>query len=235
MKLLAIVTMFIDHAWATFPNMPDWMQYVGRLAFPIFAYQIAEGYIRTSNIKKYLLRMLIFAVISEVPFNLMMSGSVIYPFDQNVLFTFLIALLAITLIEHIRKNNPRVRAGILEALTILAAFILGYVLMVDYYGAGVLTVIAFYIFHKGRFAWVGQLVCMYVINCVMLAGQFIPLTIGSLDLEIPLQGIAMLSLIPIWLYNGERGPHNKVIQYSFYAFYPAHMLAIVLIALYGHV
>ena len=105
LKILAVIFMVFDHLWATIVSGNDWMTYLGRLTFPIFAFQIAEGFIHTSNIKKYTLRLLIFALISEIPFNLFYGGSWFYPYHQNVMFTLLLGLLAICQIDKIKKEN----------------------------------------------------------------------------------------------------------------------------------
>ena len=92
LKLLAMAFMLLDHTWATVWSVP-WFTMIGRLAFPIFAFQIVEGFYHTSDRKRYMKRMALFALLSEIPFNLMVSDSLIYPFHQNVMLTFLIALL----------------------------------------------------------------------------------------------------------------------------------------------
>ena len=83
LKLIAVIAMMLDHMCYTVIPGNMWMTWVGRIAFPIFAFLIVEGYFHTKNVKKYALRLLIFALISEVPFNLMVSGSVFFPFHQN--------------------------------------------------------------------------------------------------------------------------------------------------------
>lgn len=107
LRLLAIVLMLTDHIWATFMVFGDWMTYIGRLAFPIFAFQIVEGFVHTSNLKKYILRLLVFAVITEIPFNLFCSSSWFYPYHQNVLFTLLLGLLAIAVIDKARNTEDK--------------------------------------------------------------------------------------------------------------------------------
>ena len=87
LKLLAMALMLCDHMWATVIPGNNWLTAVGRLAFPIFAYQVAEGFFLTHDRKKYLGRMFIFALISEIPFDLLYYSSVVFPFHQNVMFT----------------------------------------------------------------------------------------------------------------------------------------------------
>ena len=76
LHILAMLFMLCDHLWATLFPAQEWMTCVGRLAFPIFAFMIAEGCYYTSNVKKYMLRLFLFAIISEIPFNLIMGSSV---------------------------------------------------------------------------------------------------------------------------------------------------------------
>ena len=105
LHLLAMALMFCDHAWATLPNMPLWLTGLGRIAFPIFAFLLAEGHAHTRNVKRYRKRLLLLAVLTEIPFNLMCSGSIIYPFHQNVIWTFLIASLCIGAVERARRKK----------------------------------------------------------------------------------------------------------------------------------
>ena len=106
LKLLGIAFMLLDHLWATVWSVP-WFALVGRIAFPIFAFQIAEGFFRTSDRKGYMRRLLVFALISEIPFNLVLADSVFYPLHQNVMFTFLIALLLMQWMESKRGSLPQ--------------------------------------------------------------------------------------------------------------------------------
>ncbi|MDF2673199.1 MAG: conjugal transfer protein TraX, partial [Clostridiales bacterium] len=92
LKILAMVTMFIDHVGYMF--FPGQMLYrtIGRLAFPIFAYQIAIGYSKTSNLKKYVERLFIFALITQIPYSFFNSELSFNPLHFNVLFMFLAAI-----------------------------------------------------------------------------------------------------------------------------------------------
>ena len=235
LHLIAMFTMLLDHAWATVVSGNMWMNYVGRLAFPIFAFLIAEGYFHTGNFKKYVQRLVIFAIISEIPFNLMTGGSIIYPFHQNVLWTFVIALLCIRQIDKIKNGDKaKVKKILLIAGIMILGILAGTAGMTDYSGAGVLSVFVFYFFH-GR-DWknmLGQFAGIYFINFILLQNMDIPIMVLGHEFFFPTQGFAIFALIPIWLYRGKQGMHNKAIQYMYYAFYPVHILILSVLAIAG--
>ena len=226
LKFLAMALMLCDHLWATVIPGNGWLTAVGRLAFPIFAFQIAQGFGHTRSVKKYLGRLFLWALISEIPFNLMYGGAVFYPFHQNVLFTFCLALLLLSLLDRAEKRS-RILFFLLVPVTFAAGYLLGMMTMVDYYGVGVLMVLTFFLF-PGR-DWksrLGQLFCLYVLNVHLLGGFFYEVVVFGFKLEIVQQSLALLALIPIWLYQGRQGFRSRAFQAACYAFYPAHMLVL---------
>lgn len=230
LHLLAMAFMLMDHLWATLLPGQEWLTCVGRLAFPMFAFMAVEGYFHTRSFKRYALRMLAFALLSELPFDLMYGGTWFYPFHQNVIWTLLLGLLGIRVMESARKKGKKWLYVPVCVLVILLGYVLGLLGMVDYYGAGVWTVFAFYLF-RGRRWWqlAAQTAALYWINVELLGGQLYSLTLLGLELELCQQGLALLALVPIWLYRGRQGHHSKAFRYFCYAFYPAHMLLLALI------
>ena len=115
-------------------------------------------------------------------------------------------------------------------LVVPAGLVLGTLCMVDYYGVGVLTVFVFYFLH-GRKWWcfLGQLAALYWLNVELLGGLMYPVQLFGMEFELCQQGLALLALIPIWLYRGRQGYHSKPFQYLCYAFYPVHMLLLVVV------
>ena len=79
LHIMAMIFMLCDHLWGTIINGNDWLTCIGRLTFPIYAFMIVEGYFHTKDFKKYVKRLLLFAVVSEIPFNIAMGSSVFYP------------------------------------------------------------------------------------------------------------------------------------------------------------
>lgn len=232
LHILAMLFMLSDHMWLTVIDGNDWLTCIGRLAFPIFAFLIVEGYHHTHNFRKYLLRLLVLAVISEIPYNLMVGGELIYPYQQNVIWTFLIGLFTVRLIDKSFELDNYFLRVLAATAAVALSFLIGMVSMADYYGFGVLTVLLFYVFRGDKW-WcrLGQLVGLYWINFELLGGLVYPFTLFGHSFEFAQQGFAVFSLIFIWLYKGRQGAYSKAIQYIFYLFYPVHMLTLSLIAL----
>lgn len=229
LHMLAMALMLCDHLWAMLFPAEEWLTCIGRIAFPIFAFMIAEGYLHTRNLRRYLLRMLIWALLTEIPFNLMYGGGLFYPYHQNVLWTFLLSLLLIRWIEACRSRFRPAAAAILSVVLALLGFVLGYAAMVDYYGAGILTVLTFYVFRNRTWGHrLCQFLCLYFLNVQLLGGYCYEIQVFDFQLEVAQQGFALLALLPIWLYQGRQGLHSKAFQAFRYGFYPAHMLLLFL-------
>ena len=261
LKMIAIVTMLIDHIGAAVlarllmvnglgeldqtntDAIMQWlsangalygmytvMRMIGRVAFPIFCFLLVEGFLHTHDVKKYAMRLGLFALISEIPFDLMYGGTWFYPVHQNVIWTFILGLLGIHIMETVRKKKKTPVFVLTAILVTIAGGLLGTLTMVDYYGIGVLTVFIFYFF-RGRKWWclLGQIAALYWVNVELLGGLMYPVRLFGMEFELCQQGLALLALLPIWLYRGRQGYHSKPFQYFCYAFYPVHMLILVLI------
>ena len=210
LRILALFLMLLDHLWATVVPGNLWMTCVGRMAFPIFAFQAAEGYHHTHDFRGYCKRLALFAVISEIPFNLMISGSPFFPQHQNVMLTLLLGLLCCRAYDS--------RNWLAMVLWLLA----GAFTRCDYGAAGVWTVLTFHAFRGEK---LGQLLMLLLINLFCYDGPEIALG----PLTFPLQTFAVLAWLPIALYNGEKGRGGKALQYGSYLFYPVHMLILGLL------
>lgn len=216
LHILAMLLMLCDHLQLTLlPDLPI-LRCVGRLAFPLFAFMAVEGYLHTRSLKKYLLRLLMLAVISEIPFDLLVSGSVFDPMHQNVIWTIILGLCCIRAFENISADLKKM----LSAVVIIASLAAAIIASVDYSSAGVLTLLAFYAFRGNTVRCrLMQLLSLAFINLVLL---------GGIEFAFPYQALAVLSLPIIWLYDGSQGPHNGFIKTANYLFYPAHMLILAL-------
>ena len=225
LKLIAICTMFIDHmGYTLFPGVM-WLRCIGRAAFPIFCFLIAEGCVYTRDRKKYALRLLVFAVISEIPFNLMTGGGMRNPDSQNVLWTLLAGALVCWLMDWALKKRA-VWAFVLTGAVMVAAYWLLELAGTDYGGWGMLLVAAFYCARRCPYPQMAKM----AIQAIGLALFSIGVMSGRVTIEL----WSLTALLPIWLYNGQRGFSNKAVQYGFYAFYPVHILILSLIAIYRY-
>lgn len=256
LKLLAITAMFIDHFGVIFINPSEnyWLFFacraIGRLAFPIFVFLIVEGFYHTSNVKKYLTRLGVFALISEIPFDFAFYkknfGVTIFEdihkastehtgykmiFDQlisyqNVFFTLFLGLLLITLMNMVENKFHKnvydyaVANSIDGALTLILCAI-AYVLRTDYSIAGILMMVSYYLFRESKAI---MAVCTAVIMGSMYCDWGFFFRTNNPYLLISL--LSVLAIIPISLYNGKKG---KNVKYLFYIFYPAHLLLFFII------
>ena len=232
LHIIAMILMLCDHLWGTIVPGNDWMTCIGRISFPMFAFTIVEGYFHTSNLKNYVKRLLIFALISEIPFNLAMGSSIFYPIHQNVLWSFLISIGLIHWNEKAKVAGKNWKQVIIGCVTIILGYILGLLTMVDFYHAGILMVLVFYFFRQKKWwSYIGQVVCLWCINTELLGGYGYEIRLLGETHFIQRQAFAMLALIPIWLYRGRQGYHSKWFQYICYGFYPVHLLVLGMIKL----
>ena len=230
LHIMAMIFMLCDHLWGTIVPGNDWLTCIGRISFPIFAFMIVEGYFHTSNLKKYAGRLFVFALISEIPFNLALGSRIFYPIHQNVLWSFLISLGLIHWNEKAKKSGKLWKRLVVGTASVILGYLGGILTMVDFYNAGVLTVLAFYFF-RGRkwYNYLGQFVTLWYINMEMLGGYSYMIDIMGKTYFLVRQSFAMLALVPIWLYSGRRGYHSKAFQYFCYWFYPVHLLVLGLL------
>ena len=115
LKIIAIITMFIDHLGYAIFGKFSYFNYIGRLSFPIFAFQISEGYIHTKNLKKYFLRLFLFALVSQIPFMLFHS-IISSDFSLNIFFTLFLGLLSIYIYDECKYKFLGIIASVLLAL-----------------------------------------------------------------------------------------------------------------------
>jgi hypothetical protein len=231
LKMIAIITMAIDHIGAIIvENMAAqkqaqvlwtldlWLRGIGRLAFPLFCFFIVEGFQYTHDRRRYAVRLGIFAVISEVPFDLAFNGGPFYIYDNNVMWTLLLGLLAIwaldSLFKKIREKfsgAPAIGLEILSiaAVTLVADLIEEFILNSDYGIGGVVAIIIMYLLGTHRLVGFA------------LAVLWLGLMCGSTE------WYAIVDLIPLYFYHGRQG---RKMKYFFYIFYPVHLLIIRLIA-----
>ncbi len=226
LHIIAMAFMLCDHLWITVISGNNWLTDIGRIAFPIFAFMAVEGFLKTKNLKKYIKRLFVFALISEIPFNLVVGSSAFYPLHQNVLWTFLIGIGLMWINEKV-KDEKTITKLLTGAGTVVLGFVLGLISFADYHYAGVLTVLVFYFFRERNWkCFIAQLVCLAYINIEILSGFEYVFTVFGQELHILRQSFALFALLPIWLYKGKQGLYNKTIKNIYYWFYPVHLFVL---------
>ncbi len=202
LKSIAMVAMLIDHMGAVlFPQYLG-MRMIGRIAFPIYCFLLVEGAMHTSDIRKYELRLFLFALVSELPFDLAFQGTIDFN-HQNVFFTLLLGVIGIDLAQRWKSKLNTILIFII--LVIVAEF-----LRTDYGGSGIVFIFFYYLLYQKKV--IKQLA--FVLENYLLYGSGV-------------QIYASFAVLPMLLYNGKKGPSLK---YVFYVFYPAHLLILYLIS-----
>ena len=212
LKLLAVAAMFADHFASVMledtyitlfrfgertVDLYEMMRIIGRISFPLFAFLLVEGFLHTRNVRRYAGDLLLFALLSEIPWNLEHSGRYMYG-GQNVLFTLLFGLLGLWAIRDY-QGSGRKKAALLTGLLILSV-----VFRADFGCSGFGFILMLYLLRE-------QKLCRAVVGSCFL----------------PSRWIAGIAFIPISLYNGRRGfIGSKPLKYAFYLVYPVHLLVL---------
>lgn len=220
LKIIAIITMLIDHIGAfLYPNIII-LRVIGRISFPIFSFCIAEGLYYTKSISKYCLRLTMFAIISQIPYVVLIGAF----YKLNILFTFLVSIYLIVLLKNYLAKNKTI-----ENYISLAVFFLSMIIVLvceplgifDYGIFGVLITISFYFFREKlvfkNIVFVTLIIFMVVENIILLGFSF-----GTI-----IQLVSILDVILFIFYNGQRG--NVKLKYFFYIFYPVHLALLIII------
>ena len=251
-KIIAIITMLCDHSGDAILGQFSFLNIIGRIAFPLFCFQIVIGYKHTKNVNKYLLRLFLFGLISQIPFSLF-TYSYLGRFDLlNVYFTLALGLLAIYILDTSPKEY-KLLAIILDIfLMIIAEF-----LQTDYGWFGVCLIICIYLFYNDKRSInnvskinneskdnlktsnynmkKSENSITYFNNNILFVVVFLALVVIKFSnyFSIGYYYLALLQIIGTFfpvifmlLYNEKKGPSLK---YLFYAFYPVHLLVLVII------
>lgn len=221
LKLIAIISMLADHVNKAliYPYLEsnhgflafisDVFDIIGRIAFPLFCFMLVEGYFKTRNRKKYLLNLLLFGVISEVPFDMFTTASFFNMNWNNVMFTLALVLVTVWIIDTLKeKMQKRSKAlwYLVSILIVLVMCIVSMSLSLDYEHHAILIGYFFYLFHD-------------------MPVFAIPFGYASMFKE----PWALLGFGLTLTYNGERGKQHKML---YYWFYPVHLLILGLLRLY---
>ena len=221
LKIIALISMIIDHIGLVF--FPEYIVFriLGRLSFPIFAFFIAEGWYYTKNKKKYVALLFIFMLISWAPFCLGLDYDL---YTINIMGVFLLSILGMFLIDKIRQNTDmKVMYMCSFCMLIFVCLVLEGLGDIPEGALGVVLPIVFYAFKdKPRIRYVSA-------GIVLLTMAVTNVYVGPIEFETFVQFFGLLALIPILCYNNNVGRFN--LKYLFYITYPLHLFVIMLIKL----
>lgn len=215
LKYIAFLSMLVDHVNKAliypmltgkgFLNfLSDLFDIFGRIAFPLFMFFLVEGFFKTRNRLRYLLYLIIFGIISEIPFDLCQSAVIFQPYSNNVMFTLALTLVMIWIIDEL-KVPTKIFWYPISIVIVAGTCLLSMIWGLDYEWHGILIGYFFYIFYNNPiFAIIGGYLSLIKTPWALL-GFGLTLT-----------------------YNGERGKQNKILNYSFY---PVHLLILGLLRL----
>lgn len=215
LKYIAFLSMLVDHVNKAliYPMLTgkgfldflsDLFDIFGRIAFPLFMFFLVEGFFKTRNRLRYLLYLIIFGIISEIPFDLCQSAVIFQPYSNNVMFTLALTLVMIWIIDELRRPT-KIFWYPISIVIVAGTCLLSMILGLDYEWHGILIGYFFYIFYNNPiFAIIGGYLSLIKTPWALL-GFGLTLT-----------------------YNGERGKQNKILNYSFY---PVHLLILGLLRL----
>ena len=221
LKIIAIIFMVVDHVKYAFPSCyNEFTLYFGRIAFPLFAFCAVQSYIHTRDVKKYIKRLLIAGIISEIPFLLFYRLPTINSYGLNIMFTLVLGVLAMFAYDNI-ESKPK------GLLVVLALGLLGEFSKVDYGFFGVILIFSFYIFKGSKFKTLlasGLVISIKYLYRILVYGQT-----GNLNYYIFNWICTLIPAFIVLLYNGKKGPSLK---WFFYIFYPLHLLLFYLFSPY---
>ncbi|MCX7748066.1 MAG: conjugal transfer protein TraX [Clostridia bacterium] len=228
LKCIAIISMTIDHIGVLLipPDSSVPFRSIGRLAFPIFCFLITEGYQYTKNIQKYLIRLLIFALLSEIIVDKIFFSSYFYIQSQNIFFTLFIGLLTMIGMDYCQYFSDKIKEKIisnspigkffnltlefiLRVIVLIIAILTTLIIKPEFSLLGLAMILAFYLFKNKP-----VLIIVSTILINILYFEWVQL-------------FACLALVPILLYNGKEG---RKLKYFFYTYYPIHLILIFLIS-----
>lgn len=233
LKLIACATMLLDHIGLVVVlecfrqaageskggllAMYEMLRLIGRLAFPIYCFLLSEGYVHTHSPKRYGLRLLIAAVLSEIPYDLAIYGNLNWQ-NQSVMVTLLLGFIML----EAMKRYPKL---LLKLLIIVPFAVLANLLNTDYGANGILVIALFALTRELPYKEILQffgLWCIFSPNHLMMLNWFSRFYVTT-------QEWAALAIVPIALYNGRKVTKSKAVQWAFYLFYPVHLLVLFLL------
>ena len=215
LKLIACLTMLIDHVGVVLFPWVLWLRIVGRIAFPIYCFLLAEGVHYTKSPAKYGLRLGFAMLISEIPFDIALWGQLTWR-HQNVLVTLLLGFCALELMQKTDR-------AIFKVLLALPFVLLAETFRTDYGTQGVVMVLMFGLARE--YGWKLPIVAILLTAVSIMTPSFPVFVLG---VPVPIEMFCVVSMVPIALYSGKKATSSRQLQWLFYLFYPVHLAVLSL-------
>ena len=222
LKIIACVTMLIDHIGAVFGAAMGYgslyyaMRVIGRLAFPIYCFLLTEGVAHTKNPVRYGLRLFIGVLLAEIPFDLALFGAFSWE-HQSVMVTLLLGFGMALVMQKLDRT---------KLVPVIACAFLAELFRTDYGAWGIFMIALFAMTRERKDRNNLQIIGMLII-CWFMNSAAIPVW----GIRVPIELFAVLALIPVFLYSGKKSTGSKVVQTIFYLFYPVHLLVLYIISI----
>ena len=221
LKIIACFTMLLCHIPFVYPQYSVPLIYIGKISFPLYAFLISEGYVHTRNFSKYLTRLIVFGVISQIPAYLLFVGKSFNGLYLNIFFTLALGLLGIRIYDKIKSKYISIPLIIL--LSVIAEL-----LKFDYGAFGVLMIVCFYVFKRIKLNMViSQMFLMFILY--MKKMSYYTFSLFNLQYILFQLLFSVISLAIILTYNGKKGKSSSKIKLMFYCFYPVHLIILDLL------
>ena len=221
LKIIACFTMLLCHIPFVYPQYSVPLMYIGKISFPLYAFLISEGYVHTRNFSKYLTRLIVFGVISQIPAYLLFVGKSFNGLYLNIFFTLALGLLGIRIYDKIKSKYVSIPVILLLA-------VIAELLKFDYGAFGVLMIICFYIFKRNKLNMVlSQMFLMFILY--MKKMSYYTFSLFNLQYILFQLLFSVISLAIILTYNGKKGKSSGKIKLMFYFFYPVHLIILDLL------
>lgn len=221
LKIIACFTMLLCHIPFVYPQYSVPLMYIGKISFPLYAFLISEGYVHTRNFSKYLTRLIVFGVISQIPAYLLFAGKSFNGLYLNIFFTLALGLLGIRIYDKIKSKY-------ISTLLIILLAVIAELLKFDYGAFGVLMIVCFYVFKRNKLNMVlSQMFLMFILY--MKKMSYYTFSLFNLQYILFQLLFSVISLAIILTYNGKKGKSSGKIKLMFYFFYPVHLIILDLL------
>jgi len=203
------------------PSKIEYINYLSWISYPIFAFLIAVGFDETSSKFRYFLRLLLFAALSEIPYDYLKTGSIFSIDGQNGMFTLCLGYLVLWVIWYIDKKTKNiVLCGVVMYGLGLGLYWVSRYFDFECYSFGIMFIVMFYLSRHCKYPRLLQIGFIAFLVLVVSSENSLTFIIGDIQYSMPFRAYSLVSVILVWLYNEKQGPNKLWLTISQYCFYP---------------